>query len=345
MHPSRRYPQAPDAGTLLRIVRRLVQADGQRRISIRHAIDELLALPSVRTYLKACKQNQIDAFATHASRYFGLYDSRGSIELAPTSRYTNPNNDLKSKSRSEIRVLATCTLLPGYTIPELKGSVAELTPDSADEVDFKRTESLRDFSSVIRSSKTGKEHLFLGPARFVNHDCSNNCELFWGQGKYIGVRVLRPIVPGEEITVNYGAGYFGVDNRNCLCETCEKEGRRGYVDAATAEDADDEMKVVFVAAENLPSCRIPGCPAACLTLDLDSERGRMVLRPRESLVATAAQVGTGGAAIDSGRRAVTVCSTCSEEELGCPRCGACASTQNMTIFMLNSLKSLDARAI
>lgn len=81
----------------------------------------------------------------------------------------------------------------------------------------------RDFS-VIHSRSMKKNHLFLGPARFVNvrspffflslfsltftsqHDCNNNCELF-REGRYITFRVLRPIQVGEEITAHYGDGY------------------------------------------------------------------------------------------------------------------------------------------
>lgn len=75
-----------------------------------------------------------------------------------------------------------------------------------------------------------KNHLFLGPARFVNvshdshckrglmthflqHDCENNCELF-REGKYITFRVLRPIAVGEEITAHYGDGYCQYKQRS-----------------------------------------------------------------------------------------------------------------------------------
>lgn len=115
---------------------------------------------------------------------------------------------------------------PGTVITELKGSMANLTEEEDRELkrtDLRNCDIRRDFS-VIHSKQMKKNHLFLGPARFVNvsssrvvflysnsnsscqHDCDNNCELF-REGKYITFRVLRPIAIGDEITAHYGDGY------------------------------------------------------------------------------------------------------------------------------------------
>ncbi|KAG6334945.1 hypothetical protein ID866_4143 [Astraeus odoratus] len=252
MDPSRRLPKV-DAGDLMAIVRRvrsfslascysihipclacpklaswipavkLVESKLGPQNAVRQAVDELLALLPVCYYLKPYTQKQINAFATHASRYFELYNPNGSIEIAHTSRYSHMTG------KSELCILATRPLNPGVVIAELKGSMAHLSKDEDRELkrtDLRHSDIRRDFS-VIHSRQMKKNHLFLGPARFVNHDCENNCELF-REGKYITFRVVRPIAVGEEITAHYGDGYFGRKNRYCLCETCEKNGRGGY---------------------------------------------------------------------------------------------------------------------
>ncbi|KAK2463199.1 hypothetical protein APHAL10511_004854 [Amanita phalloides] len=221
MDSSRKLPKT-DANDLLQVVRRLVMNKAPLQHAIRQAVDELLMLSAVRYYLKSYEQKQINAFSTHASRYFELYHPSGSIEIAHTSRYAHRTG------KSELCILATRNLAPGAVITELKGSMANLSDEEDRELkrNLHNTDIRRDFS-VIHSKQMKKNHLFLGPARFVNHDCDNNCELF-REGKYITFRVLRPISIGEEITAHYGDGYFGRKNRHCLCETCEKNGRGGY---------------------------------------------------------------------------------------------------------------------
>jgi hypothetical protein len=58
----------------------------------------------------------------------------------------------------------------GTVISELKGSMANLTNEEDQELkrrDFRNSDIRRDFS-VIHSKQMKKNHLFLGPARFVN---------------------------------------------------------------------------------------------------------------------------------------------------------------------------------
>ncbi|EAU91602.1 hypothetical protein CC1G_11834 [Coprinopsis cinerea okayama7 len=230
MDPSARLPKT-DADELMSLVRRFVITKAPVQQAVRQAVDELLTFPAVRYYLKSYTQKQINAFATHASRYFELYHPSGVIEIAHTSRYSSHTG------KSELCVLATRPLSPGMVITELKGSMANLTDEEDKELKragMVNSDIRRDFS-VIHSKSMKKNHLFLGPARFVNHDCDNNCELF-REGRYITFRVLRPIAVGEEITAHYGDGYFGKKNKHCLCETCEKNGRGGYAPV----DPDDD---------------------------------------------------------------------------------------------------------
>ncbi|KAI1796521.1 hypothetical protein LXA43DRAFT_987999 [Ganoderma leucocontextum] len=233
MDPSRRLPKT-DPEDLMKIVRRLVAFKGPSQTAIRQAVDDLLSLTAVRYYLRSSNQKQVNAFATHASRYFELYLPSGSIEIAHTSRYSHRTG------KSELCILATRPLAPGMVISELKGSMADLTEEEDKELkgtDVGHAEGVgirRDFS-VIHSKQLKKNHLFLGPARFVNHDCDHNVELF-REGRYITFRVIKHIGVGEEVTAHYGDGYFGRNNRHCLCQTCEINQRGGY-----APHDDDEV--------------------------------------------------------------------------------------------------------
>jgi hypothetical protein len=102
---------------------------------------------------------------SHASRYIELYLPNGSIEIAHTSRYAH------ATGKSELCILATRPLAPGAVITELKGSMADLTDDEDRELKCATATGQagirRDFS-VIHSKQLKKNHLFLGPARFVN---------------------------------------------------------------------------------------------------------------------------------------------------------------------------------
>ncbi|CAE6498141.1 unnamed protein product [Rhizoctonia solani] len=249
MDPTRPLPKC-DSRDVLRIVRKLVVPQaGKGKLPayklVEPAVDALLELTPVREYLRRKTQRQINCFATHASRYFELYLPTGQIEIASTSRYT------WKTGKSELCVLATQPLgaapgslisseFKGQKIHELKGSIADLTNKEDDELRRTSGSASRDFS-VIYSHQKGCNQLFLGPARFVNHDCNPNAELF-RDGKYITFRVLRPISVSEEITASYGPDYFGKQNKHCLCATCEDAGRGGYAPPGTYPETSDSER-------------------------------------------------------------------------------------------------------
>ncbi|KAJ7879857.1 hypothetical protein B0H13DRAFT_2345855 [Mycena leptocephala] len=268
MDPACSFPHT-DTDQILAIVRRLAV------LTPTQAVDELLALPPVRHYVEQYSPEQINAFATHASRYFGLYHPSSCIEIAHTSRYSHRTG------KSELCILATRILSPGTVITALKGSMAPLTDDDNmrfTHTDVRNSDTPKDFS-IIHSPQMNKDYLFLGPARF--HDCDNNCELS-REGKHITFRVLRSIAIGEEITVHYGDGYFGRANRHCLCSSCEKAGRGGYapnyikgdppmnsesdLDSDPCEPKSDNEQETLVLNEKRPRRRVYPLPSALTPL-------------------------------------------------------------------------------
>lgn len=104
----------------------------------------------------------------------------------------------------------------------------------------------RDFSIVV-SSRNKTASLFLGPARFANHDCGANAGLMTTGAAGMEIIAVADIEIGDEITVSYGMPipprvaillswltgltgdhYFGEDNCDCLCQTCERGGLNGW---------------------------------------------------------------------------------------------------------------------
>ena len=101
--------------------------------------------------------------------------------------------------------------------------MVEMTPVEMEDLDITR----RDFSVVMTSRKKAPA-LFLGPARFANHDCKANARLVPRGAEGMEVVSVRAINVGDEITVDYGDHYFGEDNCECLCATCEAGARGGW---------------------------------------------------------------------------------------------------------------------
>jgi len=102
-------------------------------------------------------------------------------------------------------------------ITELYGTMTPVTED------FFSHYQIRDYS-VVKSQTTGETKLWLGPAAFLNHDCEANTDIYaLGRTSAI-VKANKKIKRGEEITVYYGPHYFGTNNKDCMCHSCEFKG-------------------------------------------------------------------------------------------------------------------------
>jgi histone-lysine N-methyltransferase SUV420H len=115
----------------------------------------------------------------------------------------------------EAGVFAKHSFQRGQTIEFLSGVCVSLT--KKEELEIERSE--KDFS-LLQSSQFRAVAMFLGPARFVNHDCKANSEIVRAEKSRAHIVALKKIDEGEEITVFYGEHYFGENNYECLCRSC-----------------------------------------------------------------------------------------------------------------------------
>lgn len=76
---------------------------------------------------------------------------------------------------------------------------------------------VNDFS-ILTSSRTKKDLLFLGPATYINHSCQYSTEWVAGHGEGVWcAKAIENIPIGSEITTYYGDHYFGVNQKDCEC--------------------------------------------------------------------------------------------------------------------------------
>ena len=177
---------------------------------------QLLALPGLRKFsdsLKTAKEK--DDFRKHLRRYINIYLPDCPFEVSSTNRYTVVTHEAAVTARTFIK--------KGDVVKYLCGVQVVMT----EEEEAMIGDSRRDFSIVI-SSRNKTSSMFLGTARFANHDCGANARLVTAGSAGMEIFAVRDIEVGEEITVTYGVDYFGEDNCECLCETCESLCSNGW---------------------------------------------------------------------------------------------------------------------
>ena len=191
----------------------------------------LLDLPGLRNFSDRLKTDrEREDFRRHLRKYINIYLPDCPFEVATTNRYTVVSH--------EAAVMARKFIKKGEKIKYLSGIQVRLTPEEELELDRKRG----DFS-IVMSSRRKQASMFLGPARFANHDCEANARLVTTGCHGMEVAAVRDIQVDQEITVTYGADYFGLGNRECLCKTCEDSLRNGWASQERSDVPDDAATV------------------------------------------------------------------------------------------------------
>ncbi|KAG0268201.1 Histone-lysine N-methyltransferase set9 [Actinomortierella ambigua] len=244
--PSAKHHDGPNAMDALKCaVLDIIQVHIIVNSRVTAAVDALLEIDVIKQILAARAKETYDLekdqatnfaeclnklhadFRTHAKRYLGLYMPKAGIEIGQTDRYTAVTN------KSEACVTANLSFSPGDQLRCCTGTIAVLSEQEEKELEH----DTKDFS-VIRTSRRGT-CLFLGPARFVNHDCDPNCEFIPAGQEAISFKVIKPIHVNDEITTKYGDNYFGPNNRECLCATCERRKEGAFSMNAPMEEVEE----------------------------------------------------------------------------------------------------------
>ncbi|KAF5871225.1 putative histone-lysine n-methyltransferase set9 protein [Botrytis fragariae] len=203
---------------------------------------ELLALPGLKKFQQSLNsEKEKEDFRRHLKKYINIYLPDCPFEVSSTNRYTVVTHEAAVVARREIR--------KGEVVKYLSGIQVVMTPEEEEHINLLR----RDFS-IVMSSRNKSASLFLGPARFANHDCGANARLMTSGTAGMEIIAVRDIEIGEEITVTYGESYFGEDNCECLCKTCEDNRENGW---AQDDDNNESIPKLSIEQEPLPP-EVPG---------------------------------------------------------------------------------------
>lgn len=176
----------------------------------------LLSVTGISRYIRGLKLKvERENFVNHLRKYICMYKTDCPWEVSTTNRFTITSFEAAVTARARIK--------QNQTIPYLVGTLVKMSAEESNKLDATN----RNFSIVCLGRKKAQA-IFLGPARFANHDCEANSRLVPKGDDSMEVVALRNIEVGEEITVSYGDDYFGPDNMDCLCATCEKVVRNGW---------------------------------------------------------------------------------------------------------------------
>lgn len=199
----------------------------------------LLKLPGLRKYINSLKdERDQEHFKRHLRRYVHIYMPDCPFEVTTTNRYTITDHEASITARRDIN--------PREEIKYLTGVQVAMTEAQEKSLELAR----KDFSLVISSRKKTRS-LFLGPARFANHDCDANAKLSTKGYDGMQITAVKPILEGEEITVSYGDDYFGENNEECLCQTCENRQQNGWAPFKRVEESEDDDEEEQKSAQSL----------------------------------------------------------------------------------------------
>lgn len=149
----------------------------------------------------------------HITLYLKMWDPSSGYSIKACDRYSQDGAEGLGGT-----LVATRSYERGETIKELKGCIAVMSADQQRQI---LREGKNDYSVQYSTSKR-QSQLWLGPASFLNHDCKPNAKIESTGIHTASVKALTDIKEDEEILIFYGREFFGIDNCDCECRTCER---------------------------------------------------------------------------------------------------------------------------
>ncbi|KAK1782624.1 histone-lysine N-methyltransferase set-9 [Copromyces sp. CBS 386.78] len=214
--PKNRTSYHPSRGIKEEDITKIIQNHLIVDPDIATAEEKLLATDGLKRFANTLKTpREQNDFKAHLRRYMSIYLPDCPFEVNATNRYTIVTYEASITARRFIK--------RNETIKYLAGIQVVITPEEELEMSLRK----KDFSLIV-SSRSKSTSLFMGPARFANHDCNANARLITRGQAGIEIIACRNIEVGEEITVTYSESYFGENNCDCLCATCESNLRNGW---------------------------------------------------------------------------------------------------------------------
>lgn len=182
------------------------------QFNIKSIHTKLFKLPCFKKF-RVCKEksnSQSEWFDRQLQSYLQIYTSECPFRIG--------ESECLSGIDREAAVFAKMGFKKGEIIRFLSGVCVPLTKEEETQLQS----SGQDFS-ILQSTRYEPAAMFLGPARFVNHDCRANSEIIRPNSSTAYVVAVHEILEGDEITVFYGKDYFGNNNEACRCLSCSTE--------------------------------------------------------------------------------------------------------------------------
>ncbi|AEO68719.1 uncharacterized protein THITE_42348 [Thermothielavioides terrestris NRRL 8126] len=214
--PKNRPSYRPSRGIREEEIAKIIQTHLIVNPDLAIAEEALLATEGLKKFCNSLKTaKEKDDFKAHLRRYMSMYLPDCPFEVNATNRYTISTYEASITARRPIK--------RNEVIKYLAGIHVTVTPEEEAQLAVWG----KDFSLVV-SSRSKLTGLLMGPARLANHDCAANARLVTRGQAGIDIVACRDIAVGEEITVTYSESYFGENNCECLCQTCEDNLANGW---------------------------------------------------------------------------------------------------------------------